>query len=378
MVAPREKEFIYCNMMYTAAAYLVERTSELPFADFLDKHFFQPLAMHSTNLQPGSVIAKGLGSRLATGYFWDQKAGEYQAIPCRDAPEALGAGRMITSANDYIKWVKAMINHEGPVTSELYGGLTRKRIAQDAPDSSEEESEESEEPFLFYAAGWQVHEYNGHTVISHDGSDNGFKATNFFLPELKFGAVILGNSNRAKDVIKTITFKLIDWAIQAPQSGSAGFMTLLESEHESNWQDEDEDGDENDYIADLEEDLREELCSSGEKASPQTLPLNNYIGLYWNPGYRGIKVVVQDGVLFVDASDRSMGFTLTFEHVCGQTKYIARLTPKLEPESMPTKAEFRFSGGVAVELGLELEEELDKYIWFKRVDVQGKRVSDEL
>ena len=38
--APFRSKYMYCNVMYTVATYLVEELSGLPFADFLKRHFF--------------------------------------------------------------------------------------------------------------------------------------------------------------------------------------------------------------------------------------------------------------------------------------------------------------------------------------------------
>jgi CubicO group peptidase (beta-lactamase class C family) len=329
--------------MYTVAAYLVERMSGLTFSDFLENHLFRPLAMHSTNLQPKRARAKGLGDRIATGYFWDKKAGKYQAIPYSDSPEAQGAGRIITSANDYIKWIKAMMKQEGPITESVYKGLIERRISLDPPADNDREPDRSQ---AYYAVGWQILEYRGYMMVSHDGWDDGFVSTHFFLPDLKFGGVILSNSDHASDVVSTLTYKMVDWTVQAQQSrGLLDMMIALELEPGSKSED-DDDG----SSIEFENQLRKELCPAAKEKMPQIMPLSAYMGQYWNPGYRCITVEDKNSTLFVDATDRSFPFTLTFEHVCEQTKYIVYMNRKTESGNYPIKAEFRLTGDQAVEL----------------------------
>lgn len=66
--------------------------------------------------------------------------------------------------------------------------------------------------------------------------------------------------------------------------------------------------------------------------------------------------------------DRSMGFNLTFDHLCDQTKYTAHLSDFLEDCVESIQAEFKFEDGIAVKLGLGLEPALKEMIWFTRVD----------
>ena len=80
---------------------------------------------------------------------------------------------------------------------------------------------------------------------------------------------------------------------------------------------------------------------------------------------------VKDGQLFIDAYDRSMGFTftLTFEHVHSQTHYIAKLMDHLDSaDEEELKAEFRFDNDKVVKMGIHLEPDLENLIWFDRVD----------
>ncbi|KAM5441273.1 hypothetical protein MferCBS31731_003702 [Microsporum ferrugineum] len=369
-VAPNRSEYLYCNLMFTAASYLVECKSGLKFSEFIQTRFFKPLGMQSTNLQPQGAREKGLAHRLATGYYWDKEAGEYVCMPCHDSPEAQGAGRIISSVNDYIKWVRALMNKQAPITESIYQGLVKKRISQSPPLNDSEDSEGSEgghDAFpTFAAAGVEIHQYCGHTMITHDGLDLGYGSTLFFLPELKFGAVVFGNSNNASNVARIIKFKLTDWVTGKRSKELLGVITSLDSGSESEDEDSDEEEDE-DGFTELENEMIGELCAGGGKRTEQTMPLGAYVGTYWNDGYKGIKVEEKNGGLFVNGRDRSMGFTLTFKHICEQKGYIAYLSEMTEHEKSPIKAEFKLEGERAVELGLSFEDSWDGYIWFKRI-----------
>lgn len=345
-------------MMYTVATHLVEEKSGLPFAQFLQERFFQPLNMESTNLQPQLARSKGLGDRIAMGHVWDEKTEKYEGFETPDSPEAQGAGSIITSVNDYIKWVKAMMNCEDPITPKVYKGLTKARIIQN-PNG------EYPRPFsspVACAAGWDVCHYRGYQLIRHDGSVPGFGSCHFFLPEFKFGGAIFSNSEGGTEVTHILMREFVDHVLNVPEAERPDWNKI---------ETEDAPGDENEDDEDYAKKLREQLCPGLTEPLPQEVPLNAYIGEYWNPGYHTLRVQIKDEKLFIDATDRSMGFTLTFDHVCEQTKYLVHLSDFLEGGDNPLKGEFKLEDNKAVKMGLYFEDELKDYIWFDKIDKKG-------
>lgn len=353
VVAPIRSKYIYCNMMFTVASYLVEKVTEVSFAKFLEENFFEPLAMNTTTLQPERARAKGLGHRIATGYSWDRENQKYIEVPVVDCPEGQGAGSIMTSANDYIKWVKAFMNHQHPITKNIYDGLIQPRIIQD-PDLNNAAPKSS--PTMI-AAGWEVFYYRGHMLVIHDGSISGFSSTHFFLPEFKFGAVILSNSDTGH-AVDILARELMDEVLGVPQT-LGHWASHYTAYHDDRNFTENQEKHRQQLICDA---LK---CPGFNEPQPQKMPLAAYVGEYWNPGYHGMTVQIKDGKLFIDATDRSMDFTLTFEHVCDQTKFIVCLMDPYGGGPDYFYAEFRFENDKAVKMGLALEDEKE-FIWFDR------------
>ncbi|KYK58481.1 beta-lactamase family protein [Drechmeria coniospora] len=353
--APIRTKYIYNNMMYTAATHLVEKMTGLGFVEFLGQRFFEPLGMESSFLQPECPRGKGLKERIAVGYIWEKDSESYRPIPIIDTPEVQGASSIVTSANDYIKWVKALMNKEGPITDDVYQELLKSRTLQNPYG-------DDLRPFTspaVYAAGWEIYYYRGHMVVAHEGCIPGFAAHHFFLPAFKFGAVIFANANGGDKITSILMQELIDAAIGLPEADRLDW-NKVESEEGS-----DESMSDEGSVDEVEE-VRQELCPGIKESEGQKMPLEAYAGQYWNPGYHGMTVEVKDGGLFVDATDRSMGFTLTFTHVSEQTKYIAHVRDMFEGGSAPIRAEFRFDNDKVTKMGLHLESEVDEYIWFDR------------
>lgn len=356
---------MYCNIMFTVATHLVERKTGIDFADFLEQRFFQPLGMVSSNLQPERARAKGLGDRITPGHWWDKKASKYSTFVVPDAPEAQGAGSIITSVDDYVKYVRAMMNKEGPFTEDVYKGLIRPRsiITQDYDKLL---------PFtspLLYAAGWEVHHYRGYMVVAHTGGIAGASTIHFFVPDLKFGGAIFGNSDDASLIAEVLMQELLDELLGLPQDQRLRWDKVLYEKRTGKGYDDygtnnNEDADDEEEEVEAE---RQKLYPGIKEPEPQKMPLSAYTGEFWNPGWRGIEVQIEQGQLFVDCSDRSYVFTIKLQHVCEQTKYVAVMREVVGGVGTAVRAEFRFEGGVAVRLGIAFEEELDDYIWFDRV-----------
>lgn len=348
--------------MYTVATHVIEKQTKTSFGDFLEAHLLQPLQMNSTALFTSGVDAKGHLGRVATGYLRCKKTQSFPEAVNRESPERQGASEIYSSASDYAKWIKALINREGPITDEIYESLTETRVEQDR--LTEEPLHENQ--LIHYAFGWDAAKYDDYTILSHAGGDIGYQCIQFFMPELKFGGVIFSNSDQANTLIGRLKYRLIDERIHGPCPQDPTSEVKADDLPDNNAPEDSED----DYYQERIEDVRQNICPGITDVLPQELPHSVYTGQYWNPGYRNILVEEDNGSLVVNAQDRSLGFKLTFIHVCDQTKYVAVLQIGAEPDSI-TDAEFVLAGATATKVGIHLEERLDEMIWFERVYPEG-------
>lgn len=349
--------------MYTVATYLVEVVSQQSFSEVLQHRIFEPLGMESTCIQPEGARKRGLGDRIATGHCWEKKKG-YRQFSTPDCPEAQGAGSIMTSVNDFILFVKALMNQEGPITERVYHDMIRMRSIPN-PNTKWLRPYTSS---TIYAAGMEIYWYRGHMVVGHDGGVPGFGSRFFFMPSHKFGGCIFGNSSEGSAVPTMIAREMIDEVLGVPEesrkqskksqkSGQTQVRAVNDQPQEQPTSKQDEKAGQAPAA---------KYADKG-KQEMQTTNLSAYTGDFWNAGYHILRVEIQHGKLFIDATDRSMGFTLTFDHVAGQTKYIARQSDWLEGGDEPLDAEFEFKDGQAVRMGLKFEYDLDGLIWFDRV-----------
>lgn len=372
-------------MMYTVQAHLVEKKTGLSLADFLQATFFAPLDMPSSSLQPSLARARGFDDRLAEGYTWVAKEARQAPVPMVECPEANGAGSIITSVNDYIKWVRALLHRQGPVTDAVYAGLVRGRTLTD-PDGKDLQPHSS--PGI-YGAGLESDYYRGHLRVEHGGGVTGFGTKQQFLPAQEFGCVITTNSGDGGHAAGTVLFReLMDEVLDVPAAERPDWEARVDK-REAEAEDEDD-------PEKCEAKLRQEILQSlqknkddgdGEKgkdgeedeekkaleAQPLTTPLEAYAGTYEHPGYHQLVLEIKDGALVVDASERSFGFTGVFHHVAQQTLFTLRIAESAEwggQDMTAVKAAFEMADGKAVRLGAALDPDLEEIkgemIWFTR------------
>lgn len=396
--APLRSRYLYCNQMYTVATHLVEVKCKKSFSEFLDERIFAPLNMNSTTLQPASALAKGWGDRMAKGYI--RQDDTWRGFDPQDCPEGQGAGSVISSANDFIKWVKAFLYREGPINDSVYQGLTKLRSIVN-PNARRLKAHTTP---AIYTAGMEMYYYRGNMVIGHDGTIPGFRSRFMFMPDLKFGVVVLGNSAGAGGAATTIIRALMDEILGIPIERRPSQNAKQKEEKNDQKKDlalhsKPHHDDRKESQAGLYDEPQTQVLQSGQYGNkgkdgqntkaqqlqrqkkqgkkptnyekpppPQETPLEAYVGRFWNAGYRAMIVTINDNQLFIDATDRSNGFTMTFEHVKDQTEYIAHTRDVIEREDEPVDARFVFEDGNAVKMGLDLEPAMKEMIWFERDD----------
>ena len=64
---------------------------------------------------------------MAKGHIWEKENNTWRGFEPQNCPEGQGAGSVISSANDFIKWVKALLYRENPINNRVYEGLMRMR-----------------------------------------------------------------------------------------------------------------------------------------------------------------------------------------------------------------------------------------------------------
>ncbi|KAH8431097.1 uncharacterized protein LDX57_008758 [Aspergillus melleus] len=215
-------------------------------------------------------------------------------------------------------------------------------------------------PYHLYALGWFVDQVCGETFYWHSGSWPGFGIMVGLIPERKWGFAMMGNAVDARRVERELYLYLIERLVGSsgpsqsqPQSTSTKGRRSRTAESESPGQ---------------------EKCrlfpGYPDPPIPHALPLQQYAGVYSHPGYGSFGLVVEDGKLGADLTDRVGRLRFVLEHASGEFFVCVAYTPEKGEslgETFLTEFYVNYSG-VAARVGLDLEPALGgKKIWFERV-----------
>lgn len=187
--APREfspgVRFSYSNAGYTILAAVIEAVSGQSYCKAIDRLLFQPLVMHDT----GCETTTDIPIRLVSGY--DPSAGTIglAETPPLDPANGLGAGNLISSSRDLLRWGTALL-HE-----ELLQPRSWNQLKADHGSGRG------------YGVG--LYQRAGVEVIGHDGVVNGFVSELEVVPSVGVVAVLLTNiRSGAPDALRTPFLRL--------------------------------------------------------------------------------------------------------------------------------------------------------------------------
>lgn len=184
-------EYLYSNMGYSLLAEIVERTSGMPFDDYLRQHVFEPLGMTATHVHndherivPGRAYSyrprAGQGGQAGPG---GQAAGDNAGSAWRTAVLSYanqGATSLFTTTGDLARW---LVNFEtGAVGGAAGIEAMRQRAVLTSGDT------------IPYALAIQRGQHQGRTHWGHGGSDAGFRSHVLHFPEERLGVVVLSNT----------------------------------------------------------------------------------------------------------------------------------------------------------------------------------------
>jgi CubicO group peptidase (beta-lactamase class C family) len=168
---PGEK-WSYSNSGYALLGYLIEKISGQTYQEFLQANIFTPLQMNDSGYDSNFLIIpqraagyspgrNGITGIMNTGYI-------NMSVP-------YSAGALYSTTEDLLRWEHALFGGRVLSTASLAKMTT---------------------PFLHdYGCALFVRPIDGHKVIEHDGSIEGFNTSMSYYPDDKLTIIVLANLN---------------------------------------------------------------------------------------------------------------------------------------------------------------------------------------
>lgn len=213
---PPNLVFSYSNVGYTLLGHLVEKVSEVPFADYMEQRIFRPLGMNKSGMGP----RPSMEGRISKGY---RNGEEQDLLPIRDLP----AHALYTSASDLGGFMRRILSQGGAA-----GGRILSR------ESFEEmfEPQNGDVPLDFdivNGLGWFLEEDTvpgGGRVVRHGGTTLAFSSELVLLPEKGLGVAVLANGDGSRSIVSRLAEEILSRVLDAiPRPLSAGlFLEQIE------------------------------------------------------------------------------------------------------------------------------------------------------
>ena len=267
------ERYQYGNLMYFTAGLAMERLTGKSWEELIKGRILAPLGMVHTNF---SVDETQKMDNFAWPYI--EKRGQLKKMPFRNISLIGAAGALNSNISDMTHWIKMLLaggvyNNQvliSPTTlQELHAAQV---VVSGAP--------ESKETLLYaYSIGWNVLSYRGNYFVSHDGVSDGFTSVVGLLPKEDIGIVILANKNMTS-LPRYLSFHMLDQLLELPlinwlEQGVESVRKNSEAQKENTTQDD----------------------IMRKKGTSPCHSLEEYVGVYENPGYGKLNINLVDGKL---------------------------------------------------------------------------------
>jgi CubicO group peptidase (beta-lactamase class C family) len=175
-VMPPGRVVSYSNHGLALVGYLVERASGLSFADYVQRHVFDPLGMTRSRF----FLRVPLDPDVAVPYRWE----EGQQLPLGYDHTLLGpAAELNTTALDMAKF---MLAHLEPGQGGSLLDVETERLMQERHFAVHPK-------VAGWAYGFEESSWNGHRAVGHGGDWRGFESLLLLFPDLGWGVFVSAN-----------------------------------------------------------------------------------------------------------------------------------------------------------------------------------------
>ncbi|MFF2175481.1 serine hydrolase domain-containing protein [Lysinibacillus sp. NPDC058147] len=161
-------KFGYSNSAYALLTAIIEKVSDMSYADYIQQRICHPLGMYHTGCDDGIKVVPG----LASGYsFWEEPIHSAYA----DMSFPLGSYGLYSTTEDLFIWDRALKSYK-----ILRKELTEKMLTPNLGS---------------YACGWMVSEVMGKKCVHHFGDISGYLSDFLRFVDDQVTIIFLSNMN---------------------------------------------------------------------------------------------------------------------------------------------------------------------------------------
>lgn len=215
--APIRTQFLYNNLMYTAAGQVIEELSGQTWEQFVQRRIFDPLGMSRSTL----TIEDNLkGPEPAVPYSERRDSTVLYRQPYYTAEVAIApAGAINSSVQDLSRWVIALLNG-GTVNGKavIPAAVLKETMAPSLamPNATLESRGWGENLNQYYGTGRWVSSYRGHLLALHGGDLPGFHSQISIMPNDSLGVIVLVVGDHVASFYNGLTYNIYERLLGLP------------------------------------------------------------------------------------------------------------------------------------------------------------------
>ena len=185
----RSSGFQYDNLGYNIYGAILHQVTGKSWQDWLQEEIFKPLDLKHTSARTSDFSLE----ELAWNHMWLGKDKGWHMVRPKTDEIMQSAGGMVTSVQDMGKWLQLQLN-QGNGFKDFEQKVVKK--AQTIGVETDRKKRNSYElPCYGYALGWNVCDFEGHTLYIHGGGYTGARTMMAFSPDLGVGIGVFSNSD---------------------------------------------------------------------------------------------------------------------------------------------------------------------------------------
>lgn len=293
---PIRQTFLYNNLMYAAAGYLIELQSGRTWEEYVRENIFAPLNMTSTVYSIAEML-----KQPDYGVPYTEKRDNFELYKIPYYEEIAGVapcGAIISNIQDMSHWLIALMNDGKYAGQQILPANVLKATLEPAialPNTMAETRGYWELLNSAYGMGRETTSYRGHLLTFHGGDLPGFHSQVSFMPRERIGVIVFVIGNHCASLYNTISYNIYERLLGLSQTPWSERLLELRLKGKKAG--------------------TEARAKAGAERIPDTKPshsLSDYVGEYEHPAYGILKIGLEDGQLQFDF--HKIQFPLTHFH----------------------------------------------------------------
>lgn len=281
---PMRQTFLYNNMMYAGAGYIIELLSGKSWEQFVTERLLRPLGMASTVF---SIEDLEKQPEHGVPYTERRDSFEIYQIPYYSEAEGVGpAGSMNSNLEDMSRWVSAQLNGGLLDGKQVIPASVIKETMAPAlamPNTGLEARGFGELLNAAYGTGRWTASYRGHLISYHGGDINGFHSQVSVAPYDGVGVVVLVIGDHAAPLYNVVSYNVYERMLAMDQTPWSERMLAIRLKGKE-----------------AGKQARAKAGAGRVEGAKPSHPVEDYVGEFEHPAYGLVTIAKHDAGLSFD------------------------------------------------------------------------------